>query len=154
MKRNRKRKRQSEAAHLLADQLPALRKTFEGAIKVGCEDPVIQLFNLADRDSLEVAAEIIGQKLKAQLAGELEGGHRGDVIPSCNCAMSRSDAVEWLSQRPAFEAVVDYLNKPQDTEAIRCIVYDGPEVAIADVPRYGPTAPPGEFTIGPHEIGE
>jgi hypothetical protein len=154
MKRKRKKKRRSEASHLLADQLPALRKTFEGAIKAGCDDPVIQLFNLGERESLEVAAEIIGQKLKAQLAGELEGGHRGDVIPSCNCAMSRSDAAEWLSQRPAFKVVVDYLNKPQDTEAvIRCIVYDGPEVAIVDVPRHGPTAPPNEFVVSPHDIG-
>ena len=28
MKRKRQRKRQSEASHLLADQLPAVRKTF------------------------------------------------------------------------------------------------------------------------------
>jgi hypothetical protein len=60
-----------------------------------------------------------------------------------------------MSVRPAFKMVADYLTKPQDSEAfIRCIVYDGPEVAIADVPRHVPTAPPGEFTIGPHEIGE
>ena len=155
MKPKRKRKRRSEASHLLADRLLAVRKTFEGAIKAGCEDPVIQLFNLGERESLEVAAEIIGQKLKTQLAGELEGGHRGDVIPSLNLAMSRSDSAEWLSQRPAFKAVVDYLNKPQDTETfIRCIVYDGPEVAIVDVPRCGSTAPPDEFVVGPHEIGE
>ena len=155
MKPKRKRKRRSEASHLLADRLLAVRKTFEGAIKAGCDDPVIQLFNLGERESLEVAAEIIGQKLKAQLAGELGGGHRGDVIPSLNLAMSRSDAAEWLSQRPAFKTVADHLTKPQDTEAfIRCIVYDGPDVAIVDVPRSGPTAPPGEYTIGPHEIGE
>jgi hypothetical protein len=155
MKRKRKKRRRSEAAHLLADQLPGVRKTFEGAIAAGCEDPVIQFFNLGERESLEVAAEIIGQELKAQLAGELEGGHRGDVVPSCNCAMSRSDAAEWLSQRPAFKIVADYLTKPQDTEAyIRCIVYDGPDVAIVDVPRHGPTAPLDEFVIGPHEIGE
>ena len=155
MKPKRKRKRQSEAAHLLADQLPAVRKTFEGAIKAGCEDPVIQFFNLGERESLEVAAEIIGQELKAQLAGELEGGHRADAVPSLNCAMSRSDATQWLSVRPAFKMVADYLNKPQDTEAfIRCIVYDGRDVVIIDVPRSGPTGLPNEFVVGPHEIGE
>ena len=95
------------------------------AIRAGCEDPVIQFFNLGERESLEVAAEIIGQELRAQPAGELEGGHRADAVRSLNCAMSRSDATQWLSVRPAFKVVADYLNKPQDTEAlIRCIVYD------------------------------
>ena len=155
MKPKRKRKRRSEAAHLLADQLPAVRKTFEGAIKAGCEDPVVLFFNLSGLESLDVAAEIIGQKLKAQLAGEIKGGYRGDVIPSCQCAMSRSDATQWLSVRPALKMVADYLTKPQDTEAfIRCIIYDGPHVAIADVPRSGPTGLANEFVVGPHEIGE
>jgi hypothetical protein len=135
---------------LLADQLPEVRKTFEGAIGGGCEDPVIQFFNLQEPESLEVAAEIFGRKLKAR--PDAWGG-RSDVISSCHCAMTRRDAAEWLSQFPVLASVGRSLSEQQDDETIRCVVFDGLEVAVIDVQRRGPTAPPDDYTVGAHQVG-
>jgi hypothetical protein len=44
-----------DVEHLLDDQLANIRQTYDDAIRAGCADPVVWLFNLELRDSLEVA---------------------------------------------------------------------------------------------------
>jgi hypothetical protein len=69
----------NDIEHLLDDQLPNIRRTNEEAIKAGCADPVVWLFNLELKDSREVAIDIFGKRLCEKLKAQ----QRGDAIPSC-----------------------------------------------------------------------
>jgi hypothetical protein len=123
--------RLKDVEHLLDDQLSNIRRTYEGAIKADCNDPVVWLFNLELRDSLEVACGIFGKRLREKLKAQ----QRGDAIPSCLLATGHQEAIDYLAARMKSSGVDEIVGKPQAPESIRVIVFYGGDAAVFDVPR-------------------
>ena len=119
--------------HLLDDQLANIRQTYDDAIRAGCADPVVWLFNLELRDSLEVACGIFGERLREQLKGH----QLGDAIPSCLLPTQRQVAIDCLAARLPSTDIAQIIGKPQAAETIRVLVFNGADAAVFDVPRRG-----------------
>ncbi len=120
-----------DVEHMLDDQQANIRRTYEDAIRAGCADPVVWLFNLGLRDSLEVACGIFGERLREQLRGQ----QCGDAIPSCLLPTERQVAIDCLAARLPSTDIAQIIGKPQAAETIRVLVFYGSDAAVFDVPR-------------------
>jgi hypothetical protein len=122
---------QKDVEHLLDDQLPNIRRSYEEAINAGCKDPVVWLFNLELRDSLEVACGIFGMGLREQVKAQ----QRADAIPSCLLPTERQVAIDCLTARLRSSGVAEVVGKAQARKTIRVLVFYGGEGAVFDIPR-------------------
>jgi hypothetical protein len=122
---------QKDVEHLLDDQLQSIRRAYANAIKAGCADPVIWMFNLELEDSREVAIDIFGKRLREQLA---QSDFSRDVTRSCLLATERRMAIETLAERLPSTIVETMFGTPQAPETIRVLVFYGGDIAAFDVP--------------------
>ena len=126
---------QKGVEHLLDDQLPNIRRAFDDASKAGCKDPVVWLFNLELRDSLEVACGIFGEGLRDQLKAQ----EHGEAIPSCLLPTERQVAIDCLAARLPSTNIAEIVGRPQAAETIRVLVFYGGDAVVFDVPHRGET---------------